>query len=70
MRAEDEVRAEVHALWTTVFGEPPIVEAPIRTLLDVLVVCLPGSGYETIRRLGVTSPYDQSVNGVSSGPSE
>ncbi len=45
MPTEDEVRAEVHALWTALFGEPPIVEAAPAVLLDVLIASLPKADY-------------------------
>ncbi len=74
MRTDAEVRAEVHALWMAVFGEP-IVEAPPGMLIDTLIASLPEAGYETVRRVGVTlrtaeahSP-DHSAAGSSGPPS-
>ena len=52
MRTKEEVRAEVHALWVAVFGEPPIVEAPPRFLLEVLVGALPPAHYTEIGKSG------------------
>lgn len=68
MRSDDEVRADVHALWQAVFGEPPIMEASPKFLLDVLVESIPPADYTIIRRVG-DQALPLSGDGDSGAPS-
>ncbi len=56
LRPAEDVRAEVQALWSAVFGEPPVVQADASTLLEHLVTSLPVPEYTTLRRYGVIEP--------------
>ncbi len=56
MRSEEDVRADVHALWAAVFGEPPVVEASMDDLIAVLVASLPTVSYDMIWNPGAAPP--------------
>ena len=44
-RSDEAVAADVRSLWLSVFGEPPVIEAPTRVLLDLLVSSFPAARF-------------------------
>ncbi len=58
MRSKDDMKTEVHALWTAVRGEQPVDDTPPVALLEALIRGLDAPDYTVIRRWGVISPFD------------